>query len=192
MFDKSLIALLTSTILSCSITSAWGQESNKLEITFACEDDNGLPITVAKNKNNEEQTETIFYWREEALTDKTFSSPQELCNDVSLKINKMAQDYDLSSFAVVATEVVSRPVICISSNNNSCSKVLFAMRPTSQPVITADRTLTAILNPKIVENQRQKDRFNMRAHLQQDYEIDFTELFNTKLNTNFKDLPPIK
>lgn len=178
MFDKSLIALLTSSILSCSISTAWGQESNKLEITFACEDDNDIPITVATNKNKEEQTETIFYWREEALIDKTPSTPQELCDNVSLKLNDVAGEYDLSSFNIVPTEQFGLAAICVSSSNYSCSKVLFAMNPNLEnpsPYFLAEDTLEVILNPKIVENYRKKDSYR---HSYVSYEIDFFEFFN--------------
>ncbi|MEM7557473.1 MAG: hypothetical protein AAF378_26000 [Cyanobacteria bacterium P01_A01_bin.84] len=87
MKNKYLISLLTSSILACSISPVWGQENAATAITFSCEDNNVTPITVAKNE--EGQTETVFYWKEEALKGKILTevTPIELCKNVAEKLN---------------------------------------------------------------------------------------------------------
>ena len=65
MKNKYLISLLTSSAIAFAISPAWGKSDTTPEITFACEDNQGVPIAVAKNK--EEKTQTmilpVIFWR---------------------------------------------------------------------------------------------------------------------------------
>ena len=131
MTNKYLISLLTSIALSSSISPVWGQKNTTPDITFACEYNQGIPITVAKNKVGRSQT--IFYWKEEILKDKTTKTPQELFNDVSLKPNYLsASDRDLSSFILVPETQSGFPLVCVNTLNSSrfaCTKLIFTFLP---------------------------------------------------------------
>ncbi len=181
MTSKSLISLLSSSILACSISSAWGQEKTTPEITFFCEDNNGALTTVAKNKQGE--TETIFSWKEEVLTGKVLTkmTPKELCNNVSGTLDSLATEgSELSSLGFVGTELHSLPVICLVVDlyRSRCSKVLFVLRPSNLPANLPARfaadILEAIINPKIINNQKIP---RSREHLYLGYYVYLVDLF---------------
>ena len=160
MFGKSLITLLTSSILFYPISSAWGEENTALEITFACEDNNGVPITVARN--NKGQAKTIFYWKEEVLAKllASYTKPQtseEICTEVSLKLNDFSQESNLLSFTLMPVERIGLPMICAGNTlswdiSADCKKVLFILPASSgQQLLIADSALREIVNPEIKE-----------------------------------------
>ncbi len=148
MTNKYLISLLTSIALSSSISPVWGQKNTTPDITFACEYNQGIPITVAKNKVGRSQT--IFYWKEEILKDRTSKTPKELCTDISKKLTDYIDDYlvkdnETFSFELIATHEAVFPTICITTSS-SCNFVLFTLTPVGEPQIAALETLGAIIN----------------------------------------------
>lgn len=177
MRSKYLISLLSSSILACFISSAWGQDKTTPEITFFCEDNNGVLTTVAKNKQGE--TETIFSWKQEVLTGKVLTemTPKELCNNVSGTLDSLATEgSELSSLGFVGTELHSLPVICLGVDlyRSRCSKVLFVLRPSNLPARFAADILEAIINPKIINNQKIP---RSREHLYLGYYVYLVDLF---------------
>ena len=127
--SKYLIPLLTCSALALSISPAWGESDTISEITlitFACEDNQGVPITVAKN--NEGKTQTVFNWRKEDLPASV--NPQEMCADVAERFNDYAADgNDLSSFVLQPMKLDTIPMICVTTHGN-CELVLFILPPT--------------------------------------------------------------
>lgn len=162
MTSKYLIPLLTSFIAACFLTPAWTQEITASEITFACEENNGNPITVARNQ--EGQTETVFYWKEETLAGKTRFTIQELCNSVSDKLNRSTQDYltkmdDFYAFDLHASEEAGFPFICLTVDYG-CNLALFALSASSETKQDiAFETLEAIINPNIIDYKKDRCRY---------------------------------
>lgn len=152
MTSKYLIPLLTSSILVGSISPVWGQENTTPKINFSCENNNGVLITWARN--NEGKTQTIFHWKEEILKDKTTKTPQELFNDVSLKLNDLsASDRDLSSFILVPETQSGLPLVCVSTLNIrfTCTKLIFTFLPhkNEHPIDEAKNVLMIFINPNV-------------------------------------------
>jgi hypothetical protein len=87
MLRKYSIALLTCSALALSISPAWGKSKIASKITFACENNHNIPITVAKN--NQGKTQTIFYWQWKVLKISN-SKTHKLCNSIANKLNNRA------------------------------------------------------------------------------------------------------
>ena len=148
MPNKYLIQLLTTYALALFISPAWGKSDTTPQITFTCEDDGGLPITVANN--SEEKTQTIFHWKTEALPDSMDS--QELCSSVSTKLNKYATEgYDLSKLGFRATNETGFPAICVTEEYSGCNEVLFTFAPAEKPTDTTSDILATIIDSKILD-----------------------------------------
>jgi hypothetical protein len=144
MPSKYLIPLLISNAIALSISPAWGQSNTASEITFACQNHRGVPITFAKNSKG--KTQTIFHWKQEALT-TAVKTPQELCDRTSEKFNDYAAEgNNLSSLRIRSAEQLGLPAICITEEKLVCSKVLFTLAPHEQPIDFAQTTLTKILD----------------------------------------------
>jgi hypothetical protein len=183
--SRKYSALLTSSALALSISPVLGQSNPPSKITFTCEDNQGIPITVAKNK--EGKTQTIFHWKQEAFKTSTTATPK-LCDRIAEKFNHLsAKGADLTSFELKPSEQVGVPAICLSDRAVSCHSVLFTLDRTAEdPFKTADRVLNAILDTEILQNH--SPQFNnrcvsIRSPLFSDrcvpieYQVDLAKLF---------------
>ena len=179
MTNKYLIPLLTVSILACSISPVRGQENTQPDTTFSCENNNGIPITVAINEVGTVQT--IFHWKEEVLQ-LTTKTPLKLCDTVSNKMNEFsAKGYDLSSFGLTATELDRLLIICLNEKTNQdCSKILFtAVSQQEKSIVAAHNILKIILDPEIVQIDLAARRSSERDVFT-GYRIDLLELFKNK------------
>ena len=154
MTSKYIISFLTSSILACFLSPAIGRENAGSQITFSCEDSQGTLITVARNR--EGVTKTIFYWKQEALQNKTIKTPKEHCDYAvkQLTDSKLEENDEVLGF--IATQTSNIPAICLTiANPNNCSKVISVFAPTEYPVpeTIAYETLNAILNPEIIVDE---------------------------------------
>ena len=177
MTNKYLIPLLTSSILACSISPVWG-ENTQPDITFSCEDNDGVPITVARNK---EVIQTIFHWKEEVLQ-LTTQTPLKLCDAVSSKMNKISiRGYELSSFGLIATKLNRLSIICLNGEmNHDCSKILLATVSQEEPIVAAHNILKTILDPEIVKIDLATKRRRERGFAFTGYRVNLLELFEKK------------
>jgi hypothetical protein len=172
MLNKSLIPLLTSTILTLSICPVWGQSNTKSKITFACEKSQGIPITVAKN--SEGKTQTIFHWQQENLT-TIAESPQQLCDGISEKLNNStAKGADLSSFALIGEQQAGLPVICLVKERD-CNSILIGLYPTKTPLYKAYELLGKIIDNEIPPKNLGSEKAPIFA-----YQVNLSELFANK------------
>ena len=165
MTSKYIIPFLTSSNLACFLSPAIGQEMARSQITFSCEDIQSTPITVAKNK--EGVTKTIFYWKQEALQNKTIKTPKEHCDYAVQQLNdsKIEENDDIIRF--LATQVSVVPVICLAIDNpNNCSKVISIFAPAQDtiPNTIAYEILKAILNPEIIVNKTDSYKYRDCCH----------------------------
>ncbi|MDJ0590483.1 MAG: COP23 domain-containing protein [Pleurocapsa sp. MO_226.B13] len=142
---------------------------------FACEENNGILITVARN--SEGKTQTLFHWKEEALNNIEQSST-ELCHHTSNKLNEFSTDgHDMSTFDLIAENFGATSAIYVTTGiiRNECSKVLFTIK---EQFTMAQNTLHTILNPEIIKLTKEKTRKNERLFVYTGDRVDFLELFN--------------
>ena len=171
---KHLSTLLVTGAISLGAAPAFADSPEAPQLSFACQVTDGVPITVAQSTNGE--TKTVFNWKEEPLAHKTTSSPKELCDNVTAKLNDYATDYDFSNVKFVGTEQFGLPTICATTTTENCSKVLFTLKPQTQPALEADSVVTALLSPEL--QGKKKEGFNDRGVQTTSYEVNFWDLFN--------------
>lgn len=150
------------------------------ELKFSCQVRDGVPMTVAQTVGSDAKL-PIFHWKEAALAYKTDDTPQQLCNDVTAKLEDYsAQGYDLSNISFIGTEQTGIPVICASatSGTSECSKMLLTLRPSEQPAMVADEVVTAILDQSL---QKNKVQHRDRGVQSTSYQVDFWSLLGLNL-----------
>ena len=163
-------------------TSTVANSAETPQLNFACEVSQGVPTTVAQYAGDDTKL-SIFHWKEEVLASKSSSSPQELCNMVSQKLeNYSAEGYDLSKLNFVGTAQGGLPVICANTAGvPECSKVLLTLAPAEQADIVADEVVSGILDEDL-PHQREVVGSDERGVQSFAYEVDFWSLlgFNLK------------
>ncbi len=170
--------LLTSTVVLAAFPAIAGS-SDVPQFNFACQMTDGVPTTVAQDAQSGE-TRPIFNWKKEVLVNRTPSSPKELCDNVTAKLEGYSTDgYDLSQISFVGTKIGDNlPVICAtSSGGRDCKKVLFTLNTSStieSPTVAQD-VVAALLSPELQGN---KVTFNDRGVQSTSYQVNFWDLFN--------------
>lgn len=173
--------LITSGVLLAA-SPAIADSSDAPQFNFACQMADGVPTTVAQDAETGE-TRPVFNWKQEVLVNKTPSSPEELCDNVTAKLEGYsAEGYDLSRISFVGTKIGDNlPAICAtSSGGRDCKKVLFTLNASStqkSPNVAQD-VVTALLNPELQNN---KVVFNDRGVQSTSYQVNFWDLFNLNL-----------
>ncbi|MEM7762128.1 MAG: COP23 domain-containing protein [Cyanobacteria bacterium P01_A01_bin.40] len=153
MTSKYFITLLTTAITACSIYPALGQETTASAITFACEDNKGTPITVARNQKG--QTLSIFHWQGEDFQG-TYDKAMllELCGRSAKRFHEYAEEgNDLSSVTLRSIYINGLPIICIIDQQEDCNQALFhlPMNPINHNIYY--NSLELIINPEIVAHK---------------------------------------
>ena len=170
-----------SAILAVGATIATSTVANSAEtpqLNFACEVLQGVPTTVAQYAGDDTKL-PILHWKEEVLKFKSSSSPQQLCDMVSEKLeNYSAQGYDLSKLSFVGTAQGELPVICANANTvgrPECSKVLLTLEPVNKADTVADEVVNGILD-KDLPHQREVVNSDERGVQSFAYKVDFWSL----------------
>ena len=182
MKAKYISTLLVTSAVALAASPAIADSSDAPQFNFACQMADGVPTTVAQDSKTGE-TRPIFNWKQEILANKTPSSPKELCDNVTAKLEGYSTDgYDLSRISFVGTKIGDNlPAICAtSSGGRDCKKVLFTLNSAStvtSPNIAQD-VVTALLNPNLQGN---KVVFNDRGVQSTSYQVNFWDLFNLNL-----------
>ncbi|MEM8831378.1 MAG: COP23 domain-containing protein [Cyanobacteria bacterium P01_G01_bin.19] len=176
MKAKYIPTLLVTGAISLSASPAIANSSDTPQFNFACQTNNGVPSTVAQSPDGE-KTLPIFNWKQDALANKTLSSPQELCDDVTAKLEGYSTGgYDISQISFVGTQInEGLPAICATTAGTKCSKVLFTLDRTVNSKNVAQDVVAAILNPQLQGN---KTEYNDRGVQSTSYEVNFWDLFN--------------
>jgi hypothetical protein len=147
--NKYSASLLAVTTFFSTIAPAWGQEPVASKVTFICQEQQGVPTTIAKNIDGELQP--IFHWKSDALYPN--ADLQKLCDSVSTRLNEhFAQGNDSYSFRLIPGEQAGLPAICITKNFSDCDRPLFTMFPVEYPFQKAEETLNAIIDNKFRQN----------------------------------------
>jgi len=172
---KNLSTLLVTGAISFTASSALAESSDAPQFNFACQMNNGVPTTVAQNVESG-KTMPVFNWKSEALAYRTTSTPKELCDSVTAKLEGYSNDgYDLSQISFVGTEQANLPTICATTAAQGCSKVLFTLNRDEQASIVANDVVAAILSPDL---QGSKVQRNDRGVQSTSYQVNFWDLFN--------------
>ena len=148
MRARCLFLLLSSCVLTFFVSPTWGQENAMSEISFRCQSDRDVSLTVAQNKAG--QTENIFVWQEDILEGKTPNSAEQLCHDVAHKLDEYSHDDEanLSSFYLSASIIAVIPIICAGSGRN-CLQVLFSLNINEEDRTIGSQVLDSIVAPNI-------------------------------------------
>ena len=183
MKAEHISTLLLTGAISLAASPALANSSDAPQFSFACQIDDGVPTTVAKDAQSG-ATRPVFNWKQEVLANKTSSTPKELCDNVTAKLEGYStQGYDLSQISFVGTSIPNTglPAICAtSSGGKDCSKILFTLKKESSidsPNV-AQEVVTALLNPALQDN---KVVFNDRGVQSTSYQVNFWDLFNLSL-----------
>lgn len=182
---KHLSAFLVTGTLALGASSALADSSDTPQLNFACQITEGVPTTVAQLVGSQ-STLPIFHWKQDVLENRSSSTPQQLCDSVTAKLEDYsAQGYDLSKISFIGTQESQLPAICATTGQSKiCSKMLFTLSPTdkSQPEIVADEVVTAILDPNL---QRNKTVFRDRGVQSTSYPVNFWQLFGLSADKFF-------
>jgi hypothetical protein len=167
---KHLSPLFVASALALGAAPAFGEASSNTGVKFSCQINNeGVPTTVATQSNGE--VKPVFHWNNSEIL-KQQSSPQQLCNSVSSKLDQYPEvnfkPYDQAGV----------PAICVSSSENTCDSVLFTLEPTDNPLNTADRVLADILDKDLQSNPTTTVDRGLQST---SYKVDFWTLFGLKL-----------
>lgn len=177
MKTKYISACLATGLLALGASSSWAESSSVSELNFACQDNQGIPTTVAQ-KSSGESILPVFHWKSEALP--TSMNPQQLCDRVSAKLEDYsAQGYDLSTVGFSSAEQAGLPAICATSKDNGdCSLVLFTLAPTDNPVNRANEVLNAILDKNLQTNKHVSSDRGVQSF---SYRVNFWDMLDLKL-----------
>ena len=162
-------------------TTSVANSAETPQLNFTCEVSQGVPTTVAQYAGDDTKL-PIFHWKDEVLASRSTSSPQQLCNMVSDKLeNYSAQGYDLSKLSFVGTAQGGLPVICANTAGvPECSKVLLTLAPAQQADIVADQVVSGILD-KDLPHQKEIVGTNERGVQSFAYQVDFWSLLGLNL-----------
>ena len=183
MKAEHISTLLLTGAITLAASPAMANSSDAPQFSFACQMNDGVPTTVAKNAETG-ATRPVFNWKQEVLANKTPSSPKELCDNVTEKLEGYStQGYDISQISFVGTNIANTglPAICAtSSGGRDCSKVLFTLNAdsTNESPNVAQEVVTALLNPALQTN---KMVYNDRGYQSTSYQVNFWDLFNLSL-----------
>ena len=180
MKTKRLSAILAVGTMTVA-TSTVANSAETPQLNFTCEVSQGVPTTVAQYAGDDTKL-SIFHWKEEVVASKSSSSPQQLCNMVSEKLeNYSAQGYDLSKLSFVGTAQGGLPVICANTAGvPECSKVLLTLAPAEQADIVADEVVSGIID-KDLPHQKEIVGSNDRGVQSFAYQVDFWSLLGLNL-----------
>ncbi len=176
MNAKYLSAVLLTGAISLGASPTMADSSDAPKLNFSCQMSEGIPTTVARPVCSQ-QALPVFHWKQDALKHKSSSTPQELCESVTARLEDYsAQGYDLSKISFVGTQTQRLPAICATRGlSRDCRKLLFTLSPTeeSRPEIVADQVVTAILDPRLQSN---KIVFRDRGIQSTSYQVNLLDL----------------
>ena len=175
MKTKYISACLATGLLALGASPSWAESSSASKLSFSCQDNQGIPTTVA-HKSSEESALPVFHWKTEALP--TSMDAQQLCDRVSAKLEDYsAQGYDLSGFS--SAEQAGLPAICATDGkNDQCSLVLFTLAPADNPVNMAHGVLSTILDKSLQANKLVSSDRGVQSF---SYQVNFWDMFGLKL-----------
>jgi Circadian oscillating protein COP23 len=179
---KYLYTLLATGAISLAAYPAIAESADAPQLNFACQMNEGIPTTVAQDPKSG-KTLPIFTWKQEALSHIASDTPQQLCENVTSKLQMQSENgYDLSQITFFGTQQADLPTVC-ASVGKTCSTVLFTLRATEDPANDAQDVVVAILNPNLQEN---KIVYTDRGVQSTSYQVNFWDLFNFAPKTSFK------
>jgi hypothetical protein len=143
---RYLAPLLATGALFANITPTWGQERVPSKVNFVCQEQQGVPTTIAKNIDG--QLQPIFHWKSDALYPGADSL--KICDGVSKKLNEyFAQGNDPYAFRLIPDEQAGLSAICITKSFRDCDfAVLLIFYISPNPLQKANTTLIAIIDNK--------------------------------------------
>ena len=170
---KSLSPICAGVVLAMGAIPAIAESNISSNRIIFCARSDGALTTMAKTV--EGKNLSIFHWRAESLPKS--SNLQQLCNSVSIKLNKyVTQGSTLASFG--SYEQMGIPTVCAEAQPEQCSLVLFTLAPTDNPINQSNQVLEAILDDKFKQGKQVSHVRGLQAFT---YNASFFQLFMPKL-----------
>lgn len=165
-------------------TPAMANSADAPKFSFSCQTVEGVPTTMAQTTESNNQI-AIFTWHQEALANKTATSPETLCNDVAQKLGDYAVDSnsDLSSLSFIGTTTTlgdDVPTICANSGGAECGKVLFTLNKTTDKASTVAGNLVDSILAKNLHPE--KTTLTTRGVQSIEYTVNFWTLLGLKFD----------
>ena len=153
------------------------------ELSFSCQVREGVPTTIAQSVNGSTEM-PIFYWKAEALAERTSNSPDELCNEVSQKLADLSVDYDISNINFIGTHQTDTdiPMVCANVGGQECSSVLFTLKADKNASVVAGDVVDSILAQNL---QPEKKEFRTRGVQSISYQVDLLSLLGLKFSDKY-------
>ena len=180
MKTKSIPVLLAAGAIAIA-SSGVANAADAPKLSFSCQVREGIPTTIAQSVDGSTEI-PFFYWKAEALANRTSNSPDKLCNDVSQKLADLSVNYDLSNIKIVGTAQGGLPTICVNTEGENCSKMLFTLGITEKPDVVAGDVVNSILAQNL---QPEKKDFRTRGVQSISYQVDFWSLMGLKFSDKY-------
>jgi hypothetical protein len=155
MNHKLISPILAVGTILVGASSAFGEPSTTSNQNVFCQVNNGVPTTMAKT--NEGKKLAIFHWRNDALPES--ANAQQLCNDVSAKLNNYPTQGEQLSFFGAAID--NLPAICAgnqqAAEQGNCNSVLFTLATADNSEIAkkvSDNVLAGILDDSLRQGKQ--------------------------------------
>lgn len=188
MKTKLFPLLLTAGVTALASPAIANSAESEAKLNFSCQTIDGVATTVAQSSKGDAQI-PVFHWQPEALANRTSDSPQELCNDVTQKLQALSADYDLSNLNFIGTTLIAEgeiPMVCATTGGPKCSKVLFSLNPTNEEKASAvaGSVVDAILDKNL---EPQKTVLGPTRGVQSiSYQVDFWSLLGLGIKSSYK------
>ena len=187
---KSISPLLAAIALLLGATASFSAENSRLDAnkqsdkpniialptqestpatgtTFVCDTNSNPPITIVRQEGSQEDR-PILHWKSEYFPSP--SNAEELCQQVSTKLQNYYENGELNKFVLTAGQVDSQSVVCIEDTDGSCAqdRVLFALQTTEDPSNALSEMIAGDL-----QEQLEKDSIRTRGHFRARFGFDW-------------------
>lgn len=165
ILSKYLVAFLPLSALILLTPKARGRSSDSHALSFFCQVNNNIPITVAKNSQG--QTQSLFHWNRAKKPINFFTrepiqlNQVQLCQRAANGLNTYVAQGKASSFFILqpTSTKYNLPAVCVTDKYGGCDEILFTIPPQEYdvPITNYDLSwdsrdfLVDILDSKILE-----------------------------------------
>ncbi len=149
---KHISPLLIAGIVGVNSVPALGESEAPLDLSFSCQIDNGVPVTVVQGQ---ESQQSIFHWDRANLPESADS--EIMCQEVAMKLNGHAAiGEDVSNLNFISSAAGSyMPTICATQGTRECSILLLTLPLDEKPLEAADLFLSSIIDKDLAANKFQ-------------------------------------
>ena len=149
MSFKPLSPLLAVSVLAVSTVPAWGESEFPIDLSFSCQVENGIPVTVVQGEGSQQ---SIFHWDSANLPESIDS--EVVCNEVAIKLDShVVTESDMTNLKFIGSQQGGLPAICATQDARECSVLLLTLAPTEKPPETARLFLSSIIDKDLTADR---------------------------------------